>query len=66
MNQAKLTLRQRECLRHVRKGLTSLQIAAELGLSIRTVNQYIADACHRLGARNRAQAAVEAVLRGEA
>lgn len=65
MSQPVLTRRQRECLSLVRKGLTSLQIAAELGMSHRTVNQYIGDACRRLGARNRTQAVVEAVLRGE-
>lgn len=60
-----LTPRQRECLTLVRNGLTSLQIAAELGMSYRTVNQYIGDACRRLGARNRAQAVAEAVQREE-
>lgn len=60
-----LTPRQRDCLSLARNGLTSLQIAAALGLSYRTVNQYIGDACRRLGARNRAQAVAEAVLRGE-
>ena len=60
-----LTKRQRECLELVRRGKTSLQIAGELGLSHRTVNQYIGEAARRLQARNRAQAVAEAVARGE-
>lgn len=60
-----LTKRQRECLDLVRKGKTSLQIGAELGLSYRTVDQYIGEAARRLQARNRAQAVAEAVARGE-
>jgi DNA-binding CsgD family transcriptional regulator len=60
-----LTKRQRECLALAREGKTSLQIAASLGLSYRTVNQHIGEACKRLKARNRAQAVAEAVLCGE-
>lgn len=60
-----LTRRQRECLDLVRRGKTSLQIADELGISYRTVNQYIGEAAQRLQARNRAQAVALAVARGE-
>ena len=45
--------------------MTSARIAAELGLSRRTVDQYVADACEKFGVRTRTQAVVEAVLRGE-
>jgi len=65
MNSQLLTPRQRQCLALARNGKTSMQIAGELEISRRTVDQYIAEACKRLGARNRAQAVAEAVLRGE-
>ncbi len=60
-----LSKRQRECLILVSEGKTSLQIAGLLNLSYRTVNQHIGAACARLGARSRAQAVAEAVMRGE-
>ncbi|CAN7604233.1 helix-turn-helix transcriptional regulator [Phenylobacterium sp. LjRoot164] len=60
-----LTRRQRDCLRLVAKGKTSIQIGAEFNISFRTVDQYIGDAGRRLGARNRAQGVAEAVRRGE-
>jgi LuxR family transcriptional regulator of spore coat protein len=60
-----LSPRQRECLALARHGQTSQQIAAALNLSPRTVDQYFGDAFRRLGARNRAQAVAEAVVRGE-
>lgn len=65
MNASLLTPRQRQCLTLARNGQTSMQIACELGISRRTVDQYIGDACKRLGARNRAQVVAEAVTRGE-
>nr|WP_246263638.1 helix-turn-helix transcriptional regulator [Caulobacter soli] len=60
-----LSPRQRQCLSLACRGLTSSQIAVELGLSRRTVDQYFLDAFRRLGARNRAQAVAEALRRGE-
>lgn len=60
----RLTLRQLECLRLAAKGLTSTQIATTLGISARTVNQYFAEACVRLGVRNRIQAVAKAVALG--
>jgi DNA-binding CsgD family transcriptional regulator len=45
-------------------GKTSMQIADELQISPRTVDEYIADACRRLGVRNRTQAAAKAVALG--
>ena len=65
MNANLLTPRQRESLSLARSGKTSQQIGCALGISPRTVDQYIGDACKRLGARNRAQAVAEAVMRGE-
>ena len=60
-----LSPRQRECLALARYGKTSLEIAFDLGISRRTVDQYVAEAKKRLGARNRAHAVAEAVERAE-
>jgi DNA-binding CsgD family transcriptional regulator len=60
-----LTPRLRECLALARDGLTAVQIADALGLSHRTVNQYLSDAYRRLGARNRTQAVSIAISLGE-
>lgn len=65
MTDVLLSPRQRECLALARKGLTSDQIALELDLSRRTVDQYIGEGGRRLGARNRAHAVAEALARGE-
>jgi LuxR family transcriptional regulator, quorum-sensing system regulator CciR len=59
-----LSPRQRECLAWVRQGKSSAAIAAILGLSVPTIDGYIAEACRKLGVRTRVQAAVEASLRG--
>lgn len=53
-----LTERQRECLEAVARGLTSKEIARELNLSHKTVDQHIAIAMERLGAKNRTAAAM--------
>jgi DNA-binding CsgD family transcriptional regulator len=53
---AKLSARQRECLRLAADGLTSREIAQALQISPRTVDQYLQQACERLGARRRTQA----------
>lgn len=60
----RLTQRQLDCLRWVRHGKSSTDIGDLLGLSARTVDHYIADACLRLGVRTRTQAVVEASLHG--
>src|SRR5467141_3761612 len=44
--------RQLACLRLAAQGKTSIGIAHALGISHRTVDEYIADACRRLGVRN--------------
>ena len=58
---SQLSPRQIECLRLAAAGMTSAEIALELCISPRTVDEYIADACRRLGVRNRVQAVVKAV-----
>lgn len=61
---AKLSPRQFECLEMVARGETSAGIALLLGVSRRTVDHYIADACARLGVRNRTQAVAKAIVEG--
>ncbi|MGH7021275.1 MAG: helix-turn-helix domain-containing protein [Brevundimonas sp.] len=51
-----LTHRQRQCLMLAADGLTSARIGAALGLSPRTVDEHLADACSLLGVRTRIQA----------
>jgi DNA-binding CsgD family transcriptional regulator len=59
-----LSDRQVQCLRWVRHGKSSTDIGDLLGLSSRTVDHYIAEACRKLGVRTRTQAVVEASLCG--
>lgn len=59
-----LSPRQIECLKWVREGKSSNDIGDLLGLSGRTVDHYLADACRRLGVRTRHQAVIDAALRG--
>ena len=59
-----LSRRQVECLKWVREGKSSNDIGDLLGLSGRTVDHYLADACRRLGVRTRHQAVIDAALRG--
>lgn len=54
---AKLSPRQKDCLRLVYRRMTSKEIAAELGLSPGTVHTYCSEAVSALGARNRRHAA---------
>ena len=60
----RLSPRQLACLKLVAAGKTTLEIAAELGISNRTVEQYVADACTRLGVRTRIEAVVKTVRLG--
>ncbi len=48
-----LTRRQRECMLLVQQGLSSKQIARELGISHRTVEQHVASALETLGVKTR-------------
>lgn len=52
-----LSRRQQQCLRLVRDGMTTKEIAAAIGLSPSTVDSYIADAVKAVGASDRRAAA---------
>jgi two-component system, NarL family, nitrate/nitrite response regulator NarL len=54
-----LTDREVEVLRHVARGCSNADVAAEMGLALATVKFYLHSAMRKLGARNR----VEAILR---
>jgi non-specific serine/threonine protein kinase len=53
-----LTPREREVAALVARGLTSRQIAAELGLAERTVETHVNRVLHKLGLTSRTQIAV--------
>lgn len=57
---ARLTVREREVLGHVARGLTNKAIARELGLSPGTVKVHVERLLAKLGATDRTQAAVMA------
>lgn len=59
-----LAPRQVECLRWVQAGKSSFAIGAILGISPRTVDDYIGEACTRLGVRTRVQAVSRAIKLG--
>ena len=52
-----LSDRERVCLRLAGQGRTSPEIAAELGLSVGTVRNYLSEAVGKLSAGNRVEAA---------
>jgi DNA-binding NarL/FixJ family response regulator len=52
-----LTEREAEVLRLLAQGLTDREIAAALTISLRTVTTHVSGILHKLGARNRAEAA---------
>lgn len=54
---AELSDREQEVLRHLGEGLTDREIASRLGISPRTVETHVGSILHKLGVRNRAQAA---------
>ncbi len=54
---ASLTVRERECLRLVKRGLESKEIAIELGISVSRVDEIVASARHKLGGVRRRRAA---------
>jgi len=55
---ANLTNRELEVLDEIRQGLTNREIALRLGVSTSTVNKHVHRVLSKLGARNRAQAAM--------
>lgn len=59
-----LAPRQVECLKWVQAGKSSFAIGAILGISPRTVDDYIEQACIRLGVRSRVQAVSLAIKLG--
>ncbi|WP_414695004.1 LuxR C-terminal-related transcriptional regulator [Phenylobacterium sp.] len=61
---SQLSPRQIECLRLAAAGKTSSEIAIVLGISSRTVDQYVGEACERLKVRNRIQAVAKALRLG--
>ncbi len=54
---AGLSDREAEVLRHLADGLTDREIAERLGISARTVETHVGSVLHKLGVKNRAQAA---------
>jgi DNA-binding CsgD family transcriptional regulator len=55
-----LSRRQVQCLYWVQEGKSAADIGVILGLSPRTVEEYLAKACDKLGVRRRVQAVVRA------
>lgn len=51
-----LTLRERECLKWISSGKTSVEVAAIMGLSEHTVTHYLTNAANKLNATNRVHA----------
>jgi LuxR family quorum-sensing system transcriptional regulator CciR len=58
--QVTLSRRQTECLYWVQEGKSAVDIGLILGLSPRTVEEYLAKACDKLEVRTRVQAVVRA------
>ena len=54
---AELSDREQQVLRHLGDGLTDREIATRLGISPRTVETHVGSILHKLGVKNRAQAA---------
>ena len=59
-----LTPREREVMQLSAVGLTSTEIADQLGMSARTVNQHVDNVADKLGTRNRAHTVAEIIKRG--
>ncbi|MET0426947.1 MAG: helix-turn-helix transcriptional regulator, partial [Microvirga sp.] len=59
-----LSQRQKDCLRWAAAGKSAWDISVILGLSQRTVEEYLANAAIKLGAVNRVQCVAEAIRHG--
>ena len=62
--QPAMSKREIECLRLTANGFTSEEIAAALGLSVHTANQYLTSSAHKLNAVNRIHAVAKALRAG--
>ena len=60
---AGLTPRERQVMELSAEGLTSQQVATQLGMSPRTVNQHMDNVADKLGTRNRVHTVAEAIRR---
>jgi DNA-binding CsgD family transcriptional regulator len=63
-DQVVLSRRQLECLKWVREGKSSSEIADILNVARKTVDEYVAGSCTRLGVRTRVQAVAKALTMG--
>jgi LuxR family transcriptional regulator of spore coat protein len=59
-----LSPRELQCLRLAAKGHTSVGIGHTLGISPRTVDEYVSSSCRKLGVRNRTQAVAKTAALG--
>jgi LuxR family transcriptional regulator, quorum-sensing system regulator BjaR1 len=57
----KLTPREKDVMRLSASGLTSVEIAKELGMAARTVNQHVDNVALKLGTKNRTHTIAEIV-----
>jgi DNA-binding CsgD family transcriptional regulator len=60
----RISKREMECLKLTARGLTSEDIARQLGLSVHTANQYLASTTQKLDATNRIHAVAKAMRLG--
>lgn len=63
---ARLTRRERDCLRLIGNGLTTTSAAAQLGVSCSTLNKHLASVRQKLGVRRTMQALLLVQAQGEA
>ncbi|WP_225767554.1 helix-turn-helix transcriptional regulator [Inquilinus sp. Marseille-Q2685] len=59
---AELTWRERDCLARIARGASSKEIARQLELSLRTVNEYVESAMRKLEATSRTEAVAKALV----
>lgn len=59
-----LSARERDCLSFVAAGLSTKRLSYKMGISDATANEHITNACRKLNARTRAEAAARAVHLG--
>lgn len=59
-----LTPRQLDCMVRIEAGKTSAQIASDLGISKRTVDEHVRDACRKLGVKRRPEAVAKSIRLG--